>query len=152
MLLVWQWFPAFKELEKAPGDEARGTITERKHEEQCCWRRGLCKMQQIKGFFLLKAVIEVMLPIQIVFYTSVCLNHLGSSTVLGTSILQRISMASEEEAPKDESAADNEVDNEDESAAEHDGAEHISSVEPSASWNKKRDDLARDIWSERNNV
>lgn len=45
----------------------------------------------------------------------------------------------------------NEADNEDESAAEQDGADHISSVEPSASWNKKRDDLATEMWSERCN-
>lgn len=31
-------------------------------------------------------------------------------------------------------------------------ADHISSVNPTASWNKKRDDLANAMWADRNNA
>ena len=46
----------------------------------------------------------------------------------------------------------NEDNNEDESENESANGDHISSVEPSASWTKKRDDLARAMWAERNNM
>ena len=50
-----------------------------------------------------------------------------------------------------EAELDNEAENEDENENEYVDGDHISSVEPSASWNNKRDDLAREMWAERNN-
>ncbi|XP_042056100.1 uncharacterized protein LOC121800640 [Salvia splendens] len=45
----------------------------------------------------------------------------------------------------------NEADNDEESDNEHIvGGDHINSVEPSASWNKKMDDLASAMWADRN--
>ncbi|XP_047951638.1 protein ALP1-like isoform X2 [Salvia hispanica] len=45
----------------------------------------------------------------------------------------------------------NETDNDDESDNDNTlGGDHISCVEPTAAWTKKRDDLARAMWAERN--
>ena len=52
-----------------------------------------------------------------------------------------------EEEVDNEADIDNESDNEPVAIGEH-----ISSVEPSALWNKKRDDMARAMWADRHNV
>ncbi|XP_047979481.1 protein ALP1-like [Salvia hispanica] len=52
-----------------------------------------------------------------------------------------------------EAELENEADIEDDSDNEHIvGGDHISSVEPSASWTKKRDDMANAMWAERYHV
>ncbi|XP_047940151.1 putative nuclease HARBI1 isoform X2 [Salvia hispanica] len=50
-----------------------------------------------------------------------------------------------------EAELDKEAEDADENKNEYVDGDHISSVEPSASWNNKRDDLAREMWAERNN-
>ncbi|XP_057777069.1 glutathione S-transferase U17-like [Salvia miltiorrhiza] len=46
-----KWFPAFKELEKASGDEARGAIVERIHEGAVLLEEAFVKCSRSKAYF-----------------------------------------------------------------------------------------------------
>lgn len=46
-----QWFPAFKELEKASGDEERGAIVERIHEGAVLLEESFVKCCRLKAYF-----------------------------------------------------------------------------------------------------